>query len=495
MTLSEILQGVTVTKIFQTLYGKMVVTHDVKVSGVQYDSRKVEKENMFVAVRGAESDGHKFLSSAIAQGAKVIVIEDDNAIPDALCMHTGVVKVVVPNTRKALAVISANYYGNPARQMTIIGVTGTNGKTTTTFLIKQMIESRPEYVVGLIGTVEYEVGNEIIPATHTTPESLELHQLFAHMREQGCTHVVMEVSSHALLQYRVFGIPFAVAVFTNLTQDHLDYHGTMEEYFKAKKILFDSLTEKAVAVVNGDSEYGKKIVEGIKAPVVSYSIHNASDAKAEHVSLSVAGFSATINKTEVQTSLVGKFNIYNFLAAYSAVNALGITVSEKVFKNLRTAPGRFEQIQSLHGWTAIIDYAHTPDALENCLQTIRDTLPGDKRRSVITVFGAGGNRDKTKRPLMGTIAEKLSDKIIITSDNPRMEDPKAIIEDILAGVSDKEKAVCEPDRAKAIVRGLQAAKDGDIVLIAGKGHEKYQIIGNKKQHFDDCEEVRKYMQQ
>lgn len=474
----------------------MVVTHDVKISGVQYDSRKVQRGNLFVAMRGTGSDGHKFLSNAIASGAKAIVVEDDNAIPDSMCMHEGVVKIVVGNSRKALAQISANYFGHPASSMTMIGVTGTNGKTTTTYLIKQMLEANTEYKVGLIGTVEYAIGSETLPATHTTPESLELHQLFARMKQKGCTHVVMEVSSHALHQYRVYGIPFAAAVFTNLTQDHLDYHGTMEEYFRAKKILFDSLDEHAIAVTNTDSDYGKKIVEGCKAKVITYSVINPSEIKAENVSVSVNGFTAAIGGDMISTTLVGRFNVYNFLAAYATLTGLGISVNEKekVFRSLTAAPGRFNQIQSSKGWTAIVDYAHTPDALENCLQTIHDILPANRTHKIITVFGAGGDRDRTKRPKMGSVAERLSDVVIVTSDNPRTEDPMKIIDDIFEGIHQKEKAIREPDRRQAIIRGLSNAHAGDVILIAGKGHEDYQVIGTKKIHFSDKEEVLQFIQ-
>ncbi len=494
MTLSEVLKGVSVSKMFQTTYGKMVTTHDVKISGVQYDSRKVVRENLFVALKGAGVDGHTFLSPAISNGAKVIVIEDDHAIPDSLCMHTGTVKVVVGNSRKALAQISANYYEHPASKMTMIGVTGTNGKTTTTFLIKQMIEAEEKNKVGLIGTVEYAIGNEKFPATHTTPESLEMQQLFAAMVQQGCTHCVMEVSSHALHQYRAYGIPFTAAVFTNLTQDHLDYHGTMGEYFDAKKILFDSLSEGSVAVTNSDSEYGKKIVEGCKAKVISYGVNNTSAMiKAENVSVSVNGFTATINNEPISTKLVGRFNVYNFLGAYGAIQGLGINLSADVYSNLYPAPGRFEQIQSPKGWTAIVDYAHTPDALENCLQTIQDILPKDRTNSIITIFGAGGDRDRTKRPKMGAIAERLSDVIIVTSDNPRTEDPNRIIDDVLGGISDRKKASVEPDRGAAIKKGVTMAKKGDVILVAGKGHEDYQVIGKEKIHFSDKEEILKHI--
>ncbi|NUN69931.1 MAG: UDP-N-acetylmuramoyl-L-alanyl-D-glutamate--2,6-diaminopimelate ligase [Bacteroidetes bacterium] len=476
---------------FQTMYGKMVTTHDVKVSGVQYDSRKVTRENLFVALKGSGTDGHKFISSAIANGAKVIVIEDDNAVPDPMCMHTGTVKVVVSDTRKALARIAANYYGHPASKMTMIGVTGTNGKTTTTFLIKQMLEADPKNKAGLIGTVEYAIGAERFPATHTTPESLELQGLFAKMVQAGCTHCVMEVSSHALHQHRADNIPFAAAVFTNLTQDHLDYHGTMEEYAKAKRILFAGLTEQAVAVVNADAPYAAAVTEPSPARRITYSIDAPSDLQAKDLAISVQGFSAVVSGTPLSTTLVGRFNVYNFLAAYGVLQGLGAAPAPQVCAALRPAPGRFDQIRSPKGWTAIVDYAHTPDALENCLQTIHDVLPAQRTNRIITVFGAGGDRDTTKRPLMGGIAERLSDTIIVTSDNPRTEDPMRIIGDIMNGITDKARAVVEPDRAKAIARAIASAASGDVILIAGKGHEDYQVLGTEKHHFSDKEEVMK----
>lgn len=492
MTLSELLQGVPVAKMFQTTYGKMVTTHDVKVAGVQYDSRKVKREDLFVALRGTGVDGHSFLMAAITAGAKVIVVEDDAAVPDPMCMHTGTVKVVVSDSRKALATIAANYYGHPASSMTMIGVTGTNGKTTTTYLIKQMLESDPTNRVGLIGTVQYAIGTESFPATHTTPESLELQQLFAKMRDAGCTHCVMEVSSHALHQHRVHGIPFAGAVFTNLTQDHLDYHGTMDAYFAAKKMLFDGLGANAVAVTNADADHGASIVNGTRARVVSYGVINAAHVQMQNVSLGVEGFSGTINGEEIRTGLVGRFNVYNFLGAYAVLAGLGMEMKGKqsVFASLVAAPGRFDRIASPKGWTAIIDYAHTPDALENCLQTIHDVLPEQRTNTIVTIFGAGGDRDKTKRPIMGAIAEKLSDVVIVTSDNPRTEDPQAIIRDITAGFTQPAKAMIEADRAAAIAKGIGMAKSGDVVLIAGKGHEDYQVIGKEKIHFSDHEQVR-----
>jgi UDP-N-acetylmuramoyl-L-alanyl-D-glutamate--2,6-diaminopimelate ligase len=305
----------------------------------------------------------------------------------------------------------------------------------------------------------------------------------------------MEVSSHALHQYRVYGIPFTAAVFTNLTQDHLDYHGTMEEYFGAKKILFENLDEQAIAVTNIDSEFGQKIVEGCKARIITYSIKNNATVKAENVSVSINGFSIDVNNQTLSTKLVGRFNIYNFLGAYSVVTALGIELKNRstIFNNLVPAPGRFDQIQSPKGWVAIVDYAHTPDALENCLQTIHDVLPEKRTNKIITIFGAGGDRDKTKRPKMGAIAERLSDVIIVTSDNPRTEEPQKIIEDILEGISRNNKAIVEVDRRKGILKGLSLAQKGDVVLIAGKGHEDYQIIGKEKNHFSDKEEILRFI--
>ncbi|MFA6469411.1 MAG: UDP-N-acetylmuramoyl-L-alanyl-D-glutamate--2,6-diaminopimelate ligase [Bacteroidota bacterium] len=491
MTLSDILQGVSVSKMFQTMYGKMVTTHDVKISGIQYDSRLVQRENLFVALRGTGVDGHKYLSDAIANGAKVIVIEDDTAIPDSMCMHTGTVKIVVGSTRKALAQIAANYYGHPAAKMTMIGVTGTNGKTTTTYLIKQMLESDPKIKAGLIGTVEYVIGSERFTATHTTPESLELQKLFARMVEQGCTHCVMEVSSHALHQNRVHGISFHAAVFTNLTQDHLDYHGTMKEYFAAKKILFDSLSEQAIAVTNTDATYGDRIVEGCKAKVFTFGITNEADVQAHDVEVTLKGFTAKIGDETISTSLVGRFNVYNFLGAYTVLKGLGFQLQPAVFHLLSPAPGRFLQIHSPKGWTVIIDYAHTPDALENCLQTIHDVLPADRTNKIITIFGAGGDRDKSKRPKMGAIAGRLSDVVIVTSDNPRTEDPMKIVADVFEGIASKPKALIEVDRRKAIAKGIGMAQSGDVILIAGKGHEEYQVLGKEKVHFSDREEVLK----
>ncbi len=480
----------------------MVVTHDVEINGLQYDSRKVREGDMFIAIKGALADGHNHIGTAVANGAKAVVMENDALLPDSFFMHAGVVKIVVRSTRRTLAVMSANYFGHPAKQLRLIGVTGTNGKTTTTYLIKQLLElSTPSMLgkVGLIGTIEYMVGQEKYPATHTTPESLELHKLFATMLQRGCTHVVMEVSSHSLHQDRVYGLEFEAAVFTNLTQDHLDYHGTMENYFQAKKILFDSLPSSSWAITNSDDAYGSKIAQGTKASVLTYSVNGTSDISAKSVSLSMSGTSFVLHhraeKIELHSHLVGRFNVYNILAACSAGIALGVPAQSihTGVASFSSVPGRFERILSPGGWSAIIDYAHTPDALEKCLNTIRDVLPEQGSNKIITVFGAGGDRDKTKRPLMGKIVDTMSDVAVVTSDNPRTENPAAIIGDILNGVHRKNDLFIEPDRRLAITSALSMARAGDIVLIAGKGHEDYQIIGTTKHHFSDREIVQEFI--
>jgi UDP-N-acetylmuramoyl-L-alanyl-D-glutamate--2,6-diaminopimelate ligase len=494
MKLSQLLEGVTVSKLFQTMYGQMVVTHEVEVNKLQYDSRKIQLGDCFVALKGTTSDGHAYLQGATGNGAKVIVLQDDNALPDPFCMHIGVIKVVVPDTRKALAVMSSNFYGHPSRKLKFIGVTGTNGKTTTSHLVKSILEAAGEKV-GLVGTIEYKIGDRVIPATHTTPESLELNELFASMVEEKCTAVSMEVSSHALDQSRVFGIDFNVAIFTNLTQDHLDYHGTMEKYFEAKKMLFIDLKPSGCAVINNDDRRGIQIRDAINTKIVSYGITSAADVQVKNMKFSITGTELTLNNGHGEFSftmpLIGKFNVYNALAAYSAGIALGIP-REKIIagiNNVKNVRGRFERIISPAGWTAIIDYAHTPDALENCLKTIHDILPTKNRGRIITVFGAGGDRDKTKRPLMGRIVGEYSDIVIVTSDNPRTENPEKIIDDIVLGIVHHASVLRETNRKTAIERAVNCAQRGDVILVAGKGHEEYQVVGKEKIHFSDREVV------
>ncbi len=492
MKLSQLLEGVTVTKMFQTMYGQMVVTHDVEINKLQYDSRKIGREDCFVALKGTTSDGHVYLQSAINSGAKVIVIQDDNILPDPFCMHLGVIKVVVPDTRKALAVMSANYYGQPSKKLKFVGITGTNGKTTTSHLVKSILEAAGEKV-GLVGTIEYKIGDRVIPATHTTPESLELNELFASMVDEKCTAVSMEVSSHALDQSRVFGIDFDTAIFTNLTQDHLDYHGTMEKYFDAKKILFENLKSTSYAIINHDDRRGVQLRDLTNAKTISYGINSAADIQVINMKFSLSGTELTINNGHGEFTftipLIGKFNVYNVLAAYSAGISLGIPRETIItgINNIKNVRGRFERIVSPAGWTAIIDYAHTPDALENCLKTIHDILPTKNRGRIITVFGAGGDRDKTKRPLMGRIVGEYSDIVIVTSDNPRTEKPEKIIDEIVQGIIRHASVLRETSRKTAIERAVSGAKLGDVILIAGKGHEEYQVIGKEKIHFSDRE--------
>lgn len=494
MNLTKLLDGVQVTKMFQTLYGRMVVTHDVEVNSIQYDSRKVKLNDCFVAIRGTGMDGHAFVNTAVERGAKVVVVENDAVLPDSYFMHAGVVKVVVPDSRKALALLSANYFGHPSKSLKLVGVTGTNGKTTTTNLIQSVCQTAG-MKTGLIGTIEYRIGDEVVPATHTTPESLELNELFARMVREGCAAATMEVSSHALHQARVYGLDFDTAVFTNLTQDHLDYHGTMDAYFEAKKILFDGLKDNAYAITNLDDASGRAIVASTPAVKMTYSAQQPAAIEARNIDLSIDGTAVEIvhhqETTSIASSLVGRFNVYNILAAFSAGVSLGIpaqTVREGI-QRVRRVRGRFEKIRSARGWTAIVDYAHTPDALDKCLRTIHDVLPKGQRGKIITVFGAGGDRDKTKRPLMGAVAGGLSDFVVVTSDNPRTEDPVTIIEEIVRGLPQGTRFLRELDRRKAIHTALGMAAPGDVVLIAGKGHEEYQVIGTQKIHFSDREVV------
>ncbi len=499
MNLSRLLDGVRVTKMFQTLYGQMVVTHDVEVHGIQYDSRKVVQGDVFVAIRGTERDGHTHIPGAIANGAKVVILEDDRALADSFFMHTGVVKVVVPDARIALAGIARNFYGTPAKKLTMIGVTGTNGKTTTSYVIKSLLESNGTRA-GLLGTIEYVLGDEVQAATHTTPESLELNGLLAKMVERNCTAAVMEVSSHALHQHRVEGMPFSVAVFTNLTQDHLDYHRSMEEYFNAKKILFEQLAPESWAIVNFDDPFGKRALTSTCARKISYGVDTPADVKAISVSLSMKKTTITIlhasEETVVESPLVGRFNVSNILAAFGAGIALGIPKStmRHAIRSMKSVRGRFEPVVSPAGWTAVIDYAHTPDALEKTLGAIRDVFSSMERRGqIITVVGCGGNRDRTKRPVMARIATQYSDATVLTSDNPRHEDPDTIIAAMKSGVLPGKEVHTETDRRAAIRQALTMAASGDIVLIAGKGHEDYQIIGDTKIHFSDREVVEEFI--
>lgn len=497
MTLSRLLEGIQVTKMFQSMYGQMVVTHEIDVQHIRYDSRKVERNDLFAAIRGTDYDGHKFIDEAVKRGAKVVVVDDDEARPDSFFMHAGVVKVVVPHARRALARMSANFYEHPSRKLRLVGVTGTNGKTTTIYLIASMMEK-----AGLIGTIEYRIGDEVFPATHTTPESLELNALLSRMVARGCSAAVMEVSSHALHQHRVEGLEFDAGVFTNLTQDHLDYHGTMEEYLKAKKMLFDALDERAIAVTNADDDAGMRMVESSRAKKIRYGLNTRADVQAKDVRLGIDGTTFTIvhgrHQTPIASALIGRFNVYNVLAAFATGIGLGIPHDrlQTVIAKFQPVRGRFARILFPNGSTVVIDYAHTPDALKHCLTAIHDIFDNQRgtKGRVITVFGCGGNRDKGKRSKMGRIATELSDITIVTSDNPRFEDPDAIIAEVLQGVLQGAVVYRQTDRRKAIEKALSLARTGDVILIAGKGHETYQVIGDRKLHFSDYEVVQEYME-
>ena len=497
MLLGQLLSGVRVIKLFLMHYGGPAQTQDLQITGLQYDSRKVLKGDVFVAIRGTAVDGHRFVQQAVHAGAAAVVVEDETAAPDSLMLHTGVCKLVVPDARAALAALSRNFYRDPSRSLRLVGVTGTNGKTTTTHLVRAILEAAGERA-GLIGTIEYRIGDKVRPATHTTPESLELNGLLAEMVEQQCTAAVMEVSSHALAMKRVEGVRFHAAAFTNLTQDHLDFHGTMEAYFQAKRMLFEALEPAAAAVTNLDDPYGSSIVAGVAARVLSYGTRAGADVRATNVTLGVHGCSLTVTAREVSgtvtSPLTGAFNISNILAAAGVGIALGLPweAIRAGIASVRSVRGRFEQVVAPQGWTAIVDYAHTPDALENVLTTIHGVKASGTGR-VITVFGCGGNRDAGKRPIMGRIAATLSDLTIVTSDNPRGEDPEAIIAHIVAGVPAGREVLVEPDRRKAIRMALSAAGRDDVVLIAGKGHEVYQVVGTTRSHFDDREEVEAFL--
>ena len=498
MTLLQLLDGITVTKLLQVAYGKMVQTEDVVIQKVAYDSRAVDRGDVFVAIRGLKVDGHRFIEDAVHRGARAVVLEDDGAMPDAFFLHTDVLKVVVQNSRHALAQIAANYYGRPATKLKLIGVTGTNGKTTTTQLLKSILEASGEKV-GLIGTIEYKIGEQVLPANFTTPESLELNALLKGMVEKGCTSAVMEVSSHALALDRVYGFDFQLALFTNLTHDHLDFHHTMDAYFGAKKKLFDGLEEESVAVTNVDDERGLSIVASTKAKRVTYGIHNSADVTADNVKTNIDGISFTAKhkggRITINSPLTGRFNVFNLLGATASALAMGFPAKaiRDGIESVKSVRGRFERIFSPSGWTAVIDYAHTPDALMKTLEAIRALLPKDQKGRVITIFGCGGDRDREKRPQMGRIASDLSDVTIVTSDNPRHEDPDTIINEILRGVRVGAEVMRIVDRREAIHTGMKLAQRGDVVLIAGKGHESYQVLGYKKIHFDDREEVETYL--
>ena len=459
---------------------------DREITGLRYDSRRVGPGNLFVAVGGSCFDGHSFIEQAVDKGAVAIVGEKPGLSKRATM-------IVVPNSREALARLAATYYGDPSRRLKVIGVTGTNGKSTTTFLVKHLLE-RANQSTGLIGTVRYEIGERVLPAQRTTPESLDLQELLSQCVEAGCRNVVLEVSSHALSQGRASEIAFDVGAFTNLTQDHLDFHHGMKDYFEAKARLFDSVRDnqkkERAAVINIDDPYGQQLVArfGRDLPMISYGMGARAQFRASNFKVEMNGTSYQLNAKEksylVRLPLIGRFNVYNSLAALAVAHAIGADVRTSVLAlaNAPQIPGRLEAIPAKRQFHVFVDYAHTDDALLNVLRTCRDLHPN----RLILVFGCGGNRDRTKRVLMGTVADQYADYAILTSDNPRKEDPEAIVRDIEAGFKRKnyEKIV---DRREAISRAIALAQPKDIVLIAGKGHEKYQEFGDHTIPFDDVE--------
>jgi UDP-N-acetylmuramoyl-L-alanyl-D-glutamate--2,6-diaminopimelate ligase len=464
---------------------------DRPVENIAYDSRRVQRNSMFVALRGEKTDGHQFIGHAIEKGASVIIAEREEKNSRVTCL-------VVENTRTALADFSATFYGNAARKLKLAGVTGTNGKTTTTFLIKHMCESA-RLRCGLVGTVRYEIGERILPAIRTTPESLDLQELLAQIANAGCSTAAMEVSSHALAQDRTRGLEWDVAVFTNLTQDHLDFHRTMENYFNAKMELFTGLAtqeqkRKPVAIVNIDDRYGQQLLDKIdkRVAVVTYGMGLRADFRASNYRAEFTGTSYQLDARGknylVRLPLIGRFNVANSVAALAAANALGINLRTAVFSLAKSpqVPGRLELVPAKRQFQVFVDYAHTPDALGNVLKTLRELEP----HRLIAVFGCGGERDRQKRPLMAEMADRLADYSIITSDNPRKEDPNAIVAEIEKGFRSNhyEKIV---DRTKAINRAVALARPRDIVLIAGKGHENYQEFADYTIPFDDIQVARR----
>jgi UDP-N-acetylmuramoyl-L-alanyl-D-glutamate--2,6-diaminopimelate ligase len=526
MELKRLIEGVEVKKIDGDT--------SKEVQGIAYHSKQVLKGFLFVALRGMEVDGHRFIGEAIERGAEALVFEEEMKVPTG---GTGLAPpkrgttsnpfpqltmMLVPNSRQALAKISSNFYGDPSQRMRLIGVTGTNGKTTTTYLLESIFK-KAGWTVGVIGTINYRFGQKTIPAPNTTPESLDLQKIMWEMLKEGTSHVIMEVSSHGLDLERAFGCQFDGVVFTNFTSEHLDYHKTLEQYFESKKKLFlDYLTrsrkERRFAVTNDDDPKGKEIVEGMNLPILRYGMNPSCDITADHVVSSFDGLSCRIRTPKgefsIHSKLIGDFNLYNILAAVAVGVGMDVpleTIREGL-EGLEGVPGRFEKVENKRGIHVIVDYAHTHDALERALLGLKGILKNSLRNDgkMITVFGCGGDRDRTKRPLMGNVAGKYSDLAILTSDNPRTEDPLDILNEVEKGLKSlpikgwdpseikiwrtQRGYLKIPDRKEAIRMAIRLAQSSDTVFIAGKGHEDYQIIGKKKFPFDDRTEAKKALE-
>jgi UDP-N-acetylmuramoyl-L-alanyl-D-glutamate--2,6-diaminopimelate ligase len=473
--------------LYKVAIRSVVGSTDVEVSDVQIDSRRVSKRSVFIAVKGAATDGHQFIEKAVEAGAKAIVCE---VMPPV--KKEDVVYVQVENSAAAAGYMANNFFDRPSEKMKVIGVTGTNGKTTIATLLYKLFTSLG-YTCGLLSTVENRIGEKVLPATHTTPDAVSLNELLKRMADEGCTHVFMENSSHAIHQHRSTGLRFAGAVFSNITLDHLDYHKTFDEYIRVKKSFFDSLPSDAFAISNADDKRGMVMLQNTNAKKYLYSLRTAADFKGKVLENSLTGLVMNVNDKEVHFRMIGEFNAYNLLAVFAAAMCCGEDKQEvlRCLSVLTGAEGRFDYMVSPKDKViAIVDYAHTPDALLNVLATIKKLKKGNEQ--VITVVGCGGDRDKTKRPVMAEVACEHSDKVILTSDNPRSEDPMQIIKDMEKGVGvvARRKCISIVDRKEAIKTAVSLAKAEDIILVAGKGHEKYQEIKGVRNHFDDKEVVK-----
>ena len=474
---------------------------DPEIIGIQSDSRLVKPGSLFVAVKGTIVDGHDYIAKAIEQGAVAVICEHMNASTLQQLNESAILRsndctttrfhaspIIVPDSADALGRLASAWYGEPSLQMTVVGVTGTNGKTTIATLLYDLFR-KLGYKAGLLSTVCNCIDDEVVPTSHTTPDPLTINSFMAKMVDAGCEYVFMEVSSHAIDQKRISGIDFNGGIFTNLTRDHLDYHGTVDNYLKAKKQFFDNLPAQAFALTNADDKSGPVMLQNTAARKLAYSLRTMADFKGKIIESHFEGTEISINERDVYTHFVGRFNVYNLLAVYGAAVALDEEPEQVLIaiSTLHSVSGRFETIRSSRGVTAIVDYAHTPDALENVLNSINEVMDGSG--CVITVVGAGGGRDKGKRPIMAKEAVRQSDQLILTSDNPRFEEPDDIIDDMFAGLnaSDKERTLCIADRKQAIRTAVMLAKKGDVILVAGKGHEDYQEIKGMKHHFDDKE--------
>ena len=503
MLLSELLKAIKPIEV--------IGSTDKEINGLHFDSRKVGEGDMFVAQVGTAVDGHTFIDGCVAKGASAIVLSKREYLNPTPALPSregdkGTTYILVENTDKALGLLASRWFGEPSKKLTLVGVTGTNGKTTIATLLYKLVRALG-HKAGLLSTVVNYIEDEAVPATHTTPDAIELNGLLRRMVDAGCEYAFMEVSSHAIAQERIAGLDFNGALFTNLTRDHIDYHKTFDNYRDTKKRLFDGLKKSAFAVTNKDDKNGLVMTQNCKAAVHTYSTRSLADYKAQILEEGFEGMMLNINGKEVFVPLVGRFNVSNLLCIYGAALCLGFDELDvlRVLSTLKPVNGRFETIRSPKGWTAIVDYAHTPDAVDNVIQTIREiinnptpslpTREGERHPKLITVVGCGGNRDKGKRPMMAKIAKAGSEQLILTSDNPRDEEPADILNDMKAGLTEDElrSTLVIEDRAAAIQTACTLAQSGDVILVAGKGHEDYQIIKGVKHHFDDHEQVRKYL--